>query len=115
MPIRIIKKQITKDELREIAKEWFGDLVKVAIDIEQELMAVGGELHVDAEVELVEKEGAKNKNVWGINLYPDKEESAFVEFDSMINIKPAFPNRTRGVDNEEIRKKIVSIVTSLIQ
>ena len=115
MAIRIIKKQITKDELRDIAKEWFGDLVKAAVDIEQEIMAVGGELHVDAEVELVEKERSKNKNIWGINLYPDKKAGEYIEFDSMINIKPASGNRTRGVDSEEVRRKIISVVTSLIQ
>lgn len=115
MAILIIKDPITRFKLREIAKERFGDLVKAAVDIEQELMAVGGELHVDEEVELIEKEQSKNENVWGINIYPDKEGEDFIEFDSMINIKPKFGNRTRGVDNLKIKNKIISIVNKLIQ
>src|SRR3989338_9987849 len=99
MPVQIIKSPITRDQLRQIAKERFGDLVKAAVDIEEEIMALGGELHIDEEVELIEKERSKNENVWGINLYPDKEGDDFIEFDSMINIKPNFGNRSRGVDN----------------
>ncbi len=114
MTIRIIKKPITKDELRKIAKERFGDMAKAAIDVEQKIMALGGELHMDEEVLLIEQEKSKNENIWGINLYPDKEGEDFIEFDSMVNLKPAFNNRTRGVDNPAIREKIKSIVNGLI-
>ena len=115
MLIRIIKSSITIFELRQIAKERFGDLVKAAVDIEREIMAVGGELHIDEEVELIEKEKSKNENVWGINIYPDKKGDDFIEFDSMINIKPNFGNRTRGVDNPEIKNKIINIVNKLVK
>lgn len=115
MPIRIVKEPVTRFELRQIAKERFGDLVKGAVDIEKKIMALGGELYVDEEVELIEKEKSKSENVWGINLYPDKEGEDFIEFDSMINIKPNFGNRTRGVDNLEIKEKIISVVNKLIQ
>lgn len=115
MPVQIIKSPITRDQLRQIAKERFGDLVKAAVDIEEEIMALGGELHIDEEVELIEKERSKNENVWGINLYPDKEGDDFIEFDSMINIKPNFGNRSRGVDNLEIKNKIINIVNRLIK
>ena len=115
MTTRIIKNPITRLELRQIAKEKFGDLVKAAVDIDKGIMAVGGELHIDAEVALIEQERSKNENIWGINLYPDKEGDDFIEFDSMINIKPNFGNRTRGVDNLEIKNKIISIVNKFIK
>lgn len=115
MAIKIIKESITRFELRQIAKERFGDLVKAAVDIEKGIMAVGGELHIDEEVELIEKEKSKNENVWGINLYPDRKGDEFIEFDSMVNIKPNFGNRTRGVDNLEIKNKIISVVNKLIK
>lgn len=115
MSIQIIKTPITRFELRQIAKERFGDLVKAAVDIEKGIMAVGGELHIDEEVELIEKEKSKNENVWGINLYPDKKGEGFIEFDSMVNIKPNFGNRTRGVDNLEIKNKIIEVVNNLIK
>ena len=114
MSIRIIKKPITRGTLREIAKERFGDLIKVVVDTNQEIMAVGGELHVDMETLLMEKENSSREYTWGINLYPDNFGDDFVEFDSMVNLKPALNNRTRNVDNPEIRKKINAIVKNLI-
>lgn len=115
MAIKIIKTPITRFELHQIAKERFGDLVKAAVDIEKEIMALGGELHVDEEVALIEQEKSKGENVWGINLYPDRKGEEFIEFDSMVNIKPNFGNRTRGVDNLEIKEKIIGVVNKLIK
>ncbi|MDP3785268.1 MAG: DUF5674 family protein, partial [bacterium] len=65
MAIKIIKEPISKDELREIARAGFGDVVKAVVDIEQGIMAVGGELHADEEVLLMEKEESKRENTWG--------------------------------------------------
>lgn len=98
------------NELLEIAKEQFGDLVKAAVDIEQEIIAIGGELHMDEEITLIEREHSKQEHVWGINIYPEKHGDEFVEFDSMINLKPAFGNRSRGVESAETRAKIVRVV-----
>ena len=114
MSIKIIKNPISKSELADIAKEEFGDLVKAVVDIEQEIMAVGGELHADEEVLLTENEGSKRENTWDINIYPKKSEGEWIEFDSMINLKPIFGNRSRGVENDAIREKIKKIVEKLI-
>jgi hypothetical protein len=115
MEIKIIKNPITRFELKKIAQEGFGDLVKGAVDIEQGIMVLGGELHMDEEMLLIEQENSKQEFVWGINLYPEKEGGDFMEFDSMINLKPAFGNRTRGVDDAVIQKKIIEIVGKLIK
>ena len=88
--------------------------MKAAVDIEQEIMAVGVELHMDEEVLLIEEERSRQENIWGINLYPGKYGDDFVEFDSMINLKPAFGNRSRGVDDPDIREKIKAVVAKLI-
>jgi len=96
-----------------MAKERFGDLVKAVVDIEQEIMAVGGEMHADEEAVLMEKEKSKRENTWGINIYPEKEES--IEFDSVINLKPSFGNRSRNVENQEIKNKIREIIDKLIR
>lgn len=45
---------------------------------------------------------------------PDMVGDDFVEFDSMINIRPAQGNRSRGVDDLEIRRKIVAIVDRVV-
>jgi hypothetical protein len=114
MEIKIIKNPITRFELKKIAQEGFGDIVKAAVDIEQGIMAVSGELHMDEQMLLIEQEGSRQEFVWGVNLYPEKQNEDFVEFDSMINLKPGFGNRIRGVDNPETKKKIIEIINKLI-
>ncbi len=114
MAIRIVRDHIPRSELKKIAEERFGDLVKAAVDVEQGILAIGAELHADAETELIENGESKREYVWGINLYPAEVGETFVEFDSMINLKPAFGNRTRGVDDETIRKHIREIVDRIV-
>ena len=111
--MRIIKDKITIKELKEIASGGFGNLVKAVVDIENGIMAIDAELHSDQEALLLEK-GSKQKDLWGINLYPELEGEDLIEFDSMINIRPSNNNRSRGVDNPEIREKIKVIVNKLV-
>lgn len=114
MEIRIIKTPIRREELVEIAREEFGDVVKAVVDVAQGIMAVGGELHADEEVLLTEQCGSKREHLWGINLYPGKQNQEFVEFDSMINIKPVYGNRSRSVESKEVQQKIKEIVARLV-
>lgn len=113
MEIRIIKDCITKNELAAIAQERFGDMVKAVVDVEQGIMAIGGELHADEEALLLEQ-GSKQENLWGINIYHEKSNDEWIEYDSMINIRPGQGNRSRGVENPQIQVKIVKIVERLI-
>ena len=108
--MKIVKEGISLKELRGMALEQFGNVIKADIDVVKGIMAVGGELHVDMQVLLVEKEGSSGENVWGVNLYIDKEGEDFLEFDSMINLKPLHGNRTRYVEDESTRQKIREIV-----
>lgn len=111
--IIIITSQITLKELKEIAKQRFGDMVKGVVDLEKGIMALGGDLHADEEFLLLQN-GSKQENLWGVNLYPDLPTEEMVEFDSMINIRPRQNNRSRDVENEEIRKQIFTIIKKLI-
>jgi len=52
--MKIIKDKITVEELKEMSKRMFGDLVKAVVDVEKEIMAVDAPLHVDQEQELLE-------------------------------------------------------------
>lgn len=110
----VIENPITRAELKKIAEEKFGDLVKAAVDIEQEIMAVGGEFHIDEQTALFEEKGPKQQNVWGINIYPAETGDGFVEFDSVINLKPNQGNRSRNIQDPAIREKIILIVKKLI-
>jgi len=114
METKIIKSPIKKEQLAEIAKNQFGDLVKAVVDVEKEIMAVGGEMHADEEVILMEQESSKREYTWGINLYPEKSNEELIEFDSIINIKPSYGNRSRNVENPETKEKIKTIVNKLI-
>lgn len=114
MTVVTLENKISVSELKEMAKNMFGNLVKAVVDVEREIMVIGGELHSDEELLLTE-DGSKRQNVWGISLYTDFfETEKFVEFDSMINIKPSLGNRSRGVDNAEIRNRLLEVVEKLI-
>jgi hypothetical protein len=97
-----------------MAAATFGNLVKAVVDVERELIAVDAELHSDLEALLLE-DGSKQRNLWGINLYPEIKGNDFVEFDSMINMRPSQGNRSCGIENEEMRKKIITIVGKMIK
>jgi hypothetical protein len=107
--VLIIEDSITNNELKVIAQNVFGDMVKAVIDIEKEVIAVDAELHADLEAFLLEK-GSAQCSLWGLNFYPEINGDDFLEFDSMINIRPSQNNRSRGVENEQIRNKIIEIV-----
>lgn len=111
--IRILKHSISRAELRAIAMEIFGDMAKAVVDIDRGIMAVGAELHADAEATLLAN-ASRQENLWGINLYPDIAGDDWIEFDSMINIRPAQSNRSRDVEDPVIRKKIITVIRRLI-
>lgn len=110
--MKIVTEKISLEELDEMAKNMFGNLVKAVVDIEKKVMVVDGELHADEE-SLLLNNGSIQKNLWGINIYPEEKEN-FIEFDSMINIRPSMGNMTRTVEDESIKKIIIEIVDDLI-
>lgn len=111
--MQILNTPIENSELKNIAANTFGDLVKAVVDIDLSLIAIDAELHADLEALLL-KNGSKQENLWGINFYPDIEDDDFLEFDSMINLRPSQGNMSRGVDDESIQKKILGIVNDWI-
>ena len=96
-----------------MAAELFGDMVKGVVDVEREVVALDGELHADLEALLMEY-GSNQRNLWGINLYPDLTGDGFLEFDSMINLRPSQGNKSRGVEDASVRNKIAAIVQKRI-
>lgn len=111
--MKIIKATIEIKELKEMAAEGFGNFVKAVVDIENGVMAIDAELHSDEEALLLEN-GSEQQNLWGINLYPEIYDNDWIEFDSMINLKPSQNNRSRGVDDPKIRVKIENLVNRLV-
>ena len=110
----LVDKEIFLEELKKIAHQSFGNLVKAVVDVEKEIMVIGGELHSDEE-EFLLRRGSQQENLWGINIYPELEDKEWIEFDSVINLRPSLGNLTREVDNPEIREKIYKIVNKLVR
>ena len=112
--MKLLIQPITIKELDKIAKLRFGDMVKAVVDIEKEIMVIDAELHADEEALLLQKDSIQN-NLWGINLYPELGQEDWIEFNSMINVRPSIGNRSRGVSDINIQKKILAIVNKLIE
>lgn len=104
---------MARSELVSIASEQFGDMVKAVVDIERGIMALGGELHSDEEALLLD-DGSSQGNLWGINLYPAAGDQDWIEYDSMINVRPSQGNRTRGIEDAGLRDTILRVVSGLV-
>ena len=107
--MHILEKSLKKTDFKPMEERMFGNFVKAVVDIEKKIIAIDAEMHADLEQFLLEN-GSEQKNLWGINFYSDMTGEDFVEFDSMINVRPSQNNRSRGVDDPEIRKKILEVV-----
>lgn len=113
MNIKIINEPIALDDVREIAKELYRDMVKGVADVRQEIIALGGEWHMDANNELV-KHGSQQPDLWGFNIYVDQRNDAAIEYISLINIRPAQGNREMELKDEATRAQIHAIVERLV-
>lgn len=111
--MQIVHEKINLEELKEMSKKMYDSLVQAVVDVEKSIMAVDADMHVDEETLLLEH-GSQQEHLWGINIYPYAIPENMIEFDSMINIRPSFGNRSRGVDDIEMQKKIKAIVNTLI-
>ncbi len=110
----ILTQPISKGELSELAKTYFGDMVKGVADVDKGLVSLDAELHSDLEAMLLDQ-GSEQNSLWGFNLYPELEDEDFLEFDSLINIRPAQGNRSRGVEDELIQQKLKDLMAKWIR
>ena len=111
--LRIIRTPVPLSVVIDIAQRRFGDMAKAAVDIRRRVMALGGELHSDEEAVLLE-DGSAQRDIWGINLYPAETGDDWIEFDSMINVRPSVNNRSLGVEDPALRARIRRAVDSLV-
>ncbi len=101
-------------ELDEMAEKMYGTLVKADVDVTKNIVIVDMDMHADGEAYLLEN-GSNQQDVWGINLHPDKfGTDEFIEFDSMINIRPRQNNASRDVLDTGVRAKIVEIIAGVV-
>jgi hypothetical protein len=112
--IKLFDKKFTKDDIRKIASLTFIEMAKAVIDINQKVIAIGGELHADAEAVLLDN-GSRQPDLWGINLYPDKPSDHLIEYTSLINIRPSIGNRTQEISDSRVKNSIKQIVFEMLE
>ncbi len=112
--MQLVRDPLSLADLRDMAAHGFGTLVKAVVDVRVGILAVDAELSADEEALLLGASSAQ-QDLWGINLDPDVAGEDWIEFDSMINLRPGSGNRSRGVDDPAVRERIRAIVTRLVQ
>jgi hypothetical protein len=111
--IVVIRERISTDELARLVKRYFEDMVKYVVDVERKVIAVGGELHADAEQLLLE-DGSRQGDLWGANYYPGAGREKCIEYTALINIRPAQGNRGMEVSDLRVRDQIQRLTFELI-
>jgi hypothetical protein len=111
--IVILEHRIDRLELARLVKLYFEDMVKYVADVNRGVIALGGELHADAEQLLLEA-GSRHTDVWGANYYPGRGRDDCIEFTALINIRPAQGNRSMEIQDSAVRERIRMLTFALI-
>ena len=111
--MQILQQPISRETLRTLAQNTFGDMVKCVADVKEGMLALDADLHADLERMLLGK-GSAQEHLWGFNLWVEEEGEDFIEFDSLINIRSWQGNPSRDVEDPEIREAIKAIVDKFI-
>ena len=111
--MKIVDK-ISVKELKDMAQKMFGELVKADVDIKKKIVVIDMPMHYDGEQVLLDK-GSKQQDIWGINLHPDDfGTNDFIEFDSMINIRPSQGNPSRDILDKTIKAKVKEVIAEVV-
>lgn len=111
--MQIVTDTISLEELKKMSEKMHNNIVKAVVDLEKGIMVVDADMHADEELLLLEEE-SRQEDLWGINIHPYNSRDKWIEFDSMINLRPSFGNRSRGVDNPVIQERIKQLVDKLV-
>lgn len=109
--IIIIRQPATPEQIAKMSEAFGESFIKLAVDVEQEILAGGGELHADCEAVLLEA-GSQQQYIWGADWYPLDRE---VGFEALINIRPGQQNFTLELQDPALRAKIETIVRRLLE
>ena len=110
MKIHIIRNRAAPGQILEMQEELV-TYIKLAVDVDRDILAGGGEYHADCEEILLEV-GSRQEDIWGADWYP---ESKIVEFVALINIRPRQNNRGMEIEDPELRMKIETIIRRLLE
>lgn len=110
--IVLLARPIDTVELRRLVAR-FEDMVKYVVDVERRRIAIGGEMHADAE-EVLLGAGSEQSALWGANYYPGRGREGCIEFTSLINIRPAAGNRGMELVDPGLRDTVREITFELV-
>jgi hypothetical protein len=85
--------------------------IKLAVDVERDILAGGGEYQADCEEVLLE-DGSRQEDIWGADWYP---ESKTVDFVALINIRPRQDNGGMEIEDHGLRMRIETIIRRLLE
>jgi len=114
MRMELVATTISRQHLEKLAAENYGTMIKGVVDIRRRVLALGGELHADAEALLLQN-GSSQRDLWGFNIHTGTGKEARLEFESFINIRPADGNRSLEVQDAQLRALIRDIVDTLVE
>ncbi len=111
--IKIFQVRASQNEVDQFLGKPFSEMVKFVADVRKGILALGGELHADAEALLLEQ-GSRQEDLWGGNFYPKRDKENQVEYHSMINIRPGVGNRGTEIQDDNIRKQVSEVLEKIL-
>ncbi|MBI3292819.1 MAG: hypothetical protein HYZ73_08450 [Elusimicrobia bacterium] len=104
---------MTSEHLQKFLGDPFPEMIKFVIDVRRGIVALGGELHSDAEAVLLDR-GSNQGDLWGGNLYVEKTGERRIEYTAMINIRPSAGNSSMQVKDPHIQEGMRRILGQLL-
>jgi hypothetical protein len=111
--IVVLDRPIDRALLDRLVQAWFGDMVKFVVDVGRGRIAIGGDLHADAEAVLL-GDGSQQDDLWGANYYPGRGPEGCIEYTSLINISPARGNRGMEIEDPGVRARVRELTFALV-
>lgn len=108
MLIYILQKPATPDQITDMlqANRFY---IKTVVDIRQQILAGGGEMHSDCETLLLDN-GSLQQDIWGASWNPLSQE---IFYESMVNLRPR-QNRSMEILDPSIREEVKQIIYRLL-
>lgn len=114
MDVQLVRSRIGRDTLVSLARENYGEMIKGVVDVAREIVALGGELHADAQAALLQ-DGSRHEDLWGFNIYVEKPRQQRMDYISSINARPSSGNSSMEVQDHTLRKRMRAVVDSLVE
>ena len=107
--IHIIRARATQQQIADML-EMLEFYIKLAVDVEREILAGGGALHADCEAELLE-DGSQQEHIWGADWVPETQE---VRFEALINIRSRQGNPSMEILDPQLLGQVKRIAENLL-